>query len=176
MDRIVSAQKDRYIVIVDDREFDIELSRQDSFYLVEHNRSKYKVEVDRLSDRKFLFKINEGSIEVDITRNGTALQVFLDGKEMNVRVEPYSLAELRKKAGGAIRGPEEKTIKAPMPGLVLSADISPGDKIKKGKTLVIIEAMKMENMIKSPFDGTVKEILVSPGQAVDKNEKLVELE
>lgn len=168
--------KDRYIVTVGDREFDVELSRSDGDFLVEYNNSRYIVSVDELSDKKFLFKINDNSSEIDITRNGAGLQVFLEGKEMNVRVEPYSLAELRKKAGVAAGGAEDKIIKAPMPGLVLAPEVKPGDSVQKGKTLVIIEAMKMENMIKAPFDGTVKEIFVDAGQAVDKNEKLVELE
>jgi biotin carboxyl carrier protein len=167
--------KDRYIVTVDDREFDILLSSEKEGFLIESDNIRYNVIVDRLSDRKFLFKINNSSSEIDITRNGRFLGVFLEGKEMNVRVEPYSLAVLRKQAGGPVEGPEDKMIRAPMPGLVLSARVQSGDKVSKGDTLVIIEAMKMENMIKAPYNGTVGEIFIRAGQAVDKNEKLVEL-
>ena len=63
-----------------------------------------------------------------------------------------------------------------MPGLVLTSEVKPGEKVEKGKTLIIIEAMKMENMIRAPFPGTVKEIFVDAGQAVEKNDKLMELE
>nr|MBN2278418.1 hypothetical protein [candidate division Zixibacteria bacterium] len=145
-------------------------------FIVEYNGDRYVVAVDRLTDKKFLFNINDSSSEVDIIRDMDLLHVFLEGKEMDVRVEPYYLAELRKRAGVTSSGPEDKTIKAPMPGLVLKAEVQPGDKVEKGTTLIIIEAMKMENMIKAPSDGTVREIFVKTGQAVDKNDKLVEME
>jgi len=168
--------KNRYIVTVGDSELDIRLSHIEDDFLIEFNGSKYNVAVDKLSDQKFLFKVNDGSSEIGISRNGGGLEVFVDGKTMNVRVEPYNLAELRKKAGVAADGPADKIIRAPMPGMVLSADVKQGDIIKKGTTLLIIEAMKMENMIKATYDGTVKEIFVTAGQAVDKDDNLVELE
>ena len=168
--------RNRFIVSVDDEEFDIQLTRLANGYLVEFGDSRFLVDVDQLSDKKFLFKINERASEVDISRNGGSLEIFLEGKEVNVRAEPYNLAELRKRAGTAVGGPEEKIIKAPMPGLVLSTAVAPGDKVAKGQTLVIIEAMKMENMIKAPYDAIIKEVFADPGNAVDKNEKLVEFE
>ena len=128
------------------------------------------------SSDKFLLKVNDGSSEVTISRNGRGLEVFIDGKVLKVCVEPYSLAELRKKAGTSTDSPEDKIIKAPMPGMVLSTAVKPGDKVTKGTTLLIIEAMKMENMIKAPYDGVVREVLVTESQAVDKNDNLVELE
>ena len=172
----MTEQKDRYIVTVDDEEFDIYLVRRGGGFIVENNNSTYKVSVDRLSDKKFLLKIDESSSEVDISRNGSVLDIFLEGKEMSVRVEPYNLAELRKRAGAAVYGQGDKIIKAPMPGLVLASEVKPGERIAKGKTLIIIEAMKMENTIKAPYDAVIKEVFVTAGQAVDKDEKLVELE
>ncbi len=168
--------KDRYIVTVEDHEFDIELVPRDNDFLIEFNGSKYEVAVDQLASDKFLFKVNDGSSEVTISRNGRSLEVFIDGKVLKVRVEPYSLAELRKKAGTSTDGQEDKIIRAPMPGMVLSILVKPGDKVTKGTTLLIIEAMKMENMIKAPYDGVVREVLVTESQAVDKNDNLVELE
>jgi len=64
-------------------------------------------------------------------------------------------------------------IKAPMPGLVLSILVSEGQEVKKGDSLFILEAMKMENMIKSPTDGTIKKIAIKQGDKVEKNEVLI---
>jgi biotin carboxyl carrier protein len=64
-------------------------------------------------------------------------------------------------------------VKAPMPGLVLSTLVTIGDEVKKGDSLLVLEAMKMENMIKSPTDGIVKSINVKSGDKVEKNEVLV---
>jgi len=64
-------------------------------------------------------------------------------------------------------------IKAPMPGLILDIKVQPGQEIKKGDTLLILEAMKMENILKAPGDGIVKEIKVSVKQNVEKNQVLI---
>lgn len=64
-------------------------------------------------------------------------------------------------------------IKAPMPGLVLSVLVTQGDEVKKGDNLLVLEAMKMENMIKSPTDGIIKKIEIKQGNKVEKNELLI---
>ncbi|MBK7871617.1 MAG: acetyl-CoA carboxylase biotin carboxyl carrier protein subunit [Saprospiraceae bacterium] len=69
-----------------------------------------------------------------------------------------------------------KDIKAPMPGLVLSVNVEPGQQIQRGDALLILEAMKMENVIKSPGDGIVKKINVEKGAAVEKGYLLIEME
>ncbi|MDF1675934.1 MAG: biotin/lipoyl-binding protein [Vicingaceae bacterium] len=67
-------------------------------------------------------------------------------------------------------------LKAPMPGLVLSIDVEIGKEVKKGDALLILEAMKMENVIKSPTDGVIKSIAVKTSQAVEKNQLLLHFE
>ena len=70
-------------------------------------------------------------------------------------------------AGGAV--------KAPMPGTVLSIGVAAGDKVTKGQTLLILEAMKMENQIMAPIDGVIKEINVTQGVSVNAGDILVVL-
>lgn len=67
-------------------------------------------------------------------------------------------------------------IKAPMPGLVLKVLVTPGQVIKKGDPVLILEAMKMENVFKATSDATVKEIKVAERTAVEKGEVLIVLE
>lgn len=67
-------------------------------------------------------------------------------------------------------------IKAPMPGLVLRLEVAEGDTLNAGDKVLVLEAMKMENVIKSPGTGKVKQILVKPGTPVEKNQVLIELE
>ena len=64
-------------------------------------------------------------------------------------------------------------LKAPMPGMVLKVLVSEGEEVKKGSNLVILEAMKMENVIKSPADGVIKIIKVSPADKVEKNQVMI---
>jgi biotin carboxyl carrier protein len=65
-------------------------------------------------------------------------------------------------------------IKAPMPGMVLNILVSEGDVVKKGDPMIVLEAMKMENILKSPADGTVKKIAAIKGTAVEKNQLLIQ--
>lgn len=67
-------------------------------------------------------------------------------------------------------------LKAPMPGLVVDIPVKEGQRINKGDTLVVLEAMKMENSLKAAADATVRKVLVQKGQAVEKNVVLVELD
>ena len=64
-------------------------------------------------------------------------------------------------------------LKAPMPGLVLKVLVKEGEEVKKGSNLLILEAMKMENIIKSPGDVVVKSIKVNPSDKVEKNQVMI---
>jgi biotin carboxyl carrier protein len=67
-----------------------------------------------------------------------------------------------------------KDIKAPMPGLVLNVMVEVGQEVKKGDNLLVLEAMKMENIIKSSTDGMVKAIQILQGDRVEKNAILLQ--
>ena len=67
-------------------------------------------------------------------------------------------------------------VKAPMPGMVLKVLVAPGQQINKGDGLVILEAMKMENILKATGPATVKAIKVNERTAVEKGAVLIELE
>ncbi len=64
-------------------------------------------------------------------------------------------------------------ILAPMPGTILDIIVAPGQMVKSGDSLLVLNAMKMENVIKSPGDGQVDQVLVSTGDNVNKNQVLV---
>jgi len=64
-------------------------------------------------------------------------------------------------------------IRAPMPGLVLKVFVPEGAEVKKGDSLFILEAMKMENIIKAPADVTVKKVKIKPGDKVEKGQVLL---
>lgn len=65
-------------------------------------------------------------------------------------------------------------VKAPMPGMVLKIMVQEGDQVKKGDALLVLEAMKMENIIKSPGEGVIRKIAAVKGTAVEKNQLLIQ--
>ena len=65
-------------------------------------------------------------------------------------------------------------IKAPMPGLVIDLKVKTGDVVKAGDPLLILEAMKMENILKSPGGGTIKNVKTKKGDSVEKGQVLIE--
>ncbi len=66
-----------------------------------------------------------------------------------------------------------KPVAAPMPGTILSVNVTAGQAVKAGDVLVILEAMKMENEIKAPNDGTIASVNVNKGESVDSGQTLV---
>ncbi len=72
-----------------------------------------------------------------------------------------------------VNGAKVSELKAPMPGMVLKVFVTEGVEVKKGDNLLVLEAMKMENIIKAPADVVVKKIKIKPGDKVEKNQLLM---
>jgi biotin carboxyl carrier protein len=70
----------------------------------------------------------------------------------------------------------EETIRAPMPGLVVSVRAEEGGTVKQGDAIVILEAMKMENELRSPVGGRIREVCITEGSKVEKGEILAVIE
>jgi biotin carboxyl carrier protein len=73
------------------------------------------------------------------------------------------------------RPPNKNHVLAIIPGTILDICIKEGQKVKSGETLLILDAMKMENCITMPFDGTILKIRIEKNQIVSKNQLLVEI-
>jgi biotin carboxyl carrier protein len=102
--------------------------------------------------------------------------IMVNGVRYAVRIDD-ALEQLIQKMGLGIQNSHKiNAIKAPMPGLVLQVVAKEGQEVAKGDPLIILEAMKMENILKSPGDGIVKSVHVQAGQAVDKGQFLIDLD
>jgi len=110
-----------------------------------------------------------------INRAAKTLQLIINGNRYDLVIkEPID--QLLQKMGLSISSTKKvDAIKAPMPGLVLKVMVTEGQEIKKGDPVLILEAMKMENVFKAPADAVVKAIKVTERKAVEKGEILIEL-
>jgi biotin carboxyl carrier protein len=168
----------RYLVNIDGKEFDIELEYRSEKYFAVINGKKVEIASYRLGESRSLLLIDDQAHEVDVRSNGydNRKVVFMKGMEIPARIENYNLAQLRKTAGMSSETDVAKHLKAAMPGMVIEVKIKPGDKVTKGQPLLVLEAMKMENIIKAQWETTVKAVHVSGGMSVEKGDKLLEFE
>lgn len=117
---------------------------------------------------KYKITINGKKYEMDVElMDGSAPAV-----KAPVQAKPVSAPAAPKAAPVAAAG---ATV-SPMPGTILKVNVKEGDTVKAGDSVVILEAMKMENDITAPKDGVVKKLFVNEKQTVAKGEALFEVE
>lgn len=102
------------------------------------------------------------------------LVIKVNGNLYHIGVEDQFDSLLKAMGMNGSAGKQALEVKAPMPGLVLSISVTEGQEVKKGDSLLVLEAMKMENMLKSATEGIVKKIFVGKGDKVEKNQVLIE--
>ena len=100
----------------------------------------------------------------------------IHGKKFSVQLENRLDLLLEKMGISVTNDSQIMQVKSPMPGLILEILGTKGTKVRKGEKILVLEAMKMENVLKSPTDGTISDILVEIGQSVNKNQLLIQFE
>ncbi|HEX6588825.1 MAG TPA: biotin/lipoyl-containing protein [Longimicrobiales bacterium] len=102
-------------------------------------------------------------------------ELHVEGARHRVEVVDERTRAIRAMTGQGATQKGPAAIKAPMPGLVTRIEVAPGDAVRAGQGVVVIEAMKMENELRADADGIVDQVLVAPGQAVEKGAVLVQM-
>jgi biotin carboxyl carrier protein len=111
------------------------------------------------------------SYVVGVTAEEGQCLVEVGSETYAIRVDEEARYGIRARGGAAASG--GRTLAAPLPGRVTHVAVSPGDRVQAGDTLVVIEAMKMENEFKAAGAGTVAEVRVAPGQVVNAGDVLL---
>lgn len=127
-----------------------------TYFHILHHHKGYRAEVVKAdtATKTFTLKINGRIYTVSLKDE---LELMLDKMGMNTGVASRAI-----------------TLKAPMPGLIIDLKVKAGDTVKAGDPLLVLEAMKMENILKSPGDGIVKTLKVEKGNSVEKGQVLIE--
>jgi acetyl/propionyl-CoA carboxylase alpha subunit len=118
-----------------------------------------------------------GRLDLLIDGEPVTAYVSSDGAKRWVTVNGQTLV-LTKLAAGARKSSSHdhaSELAAPMPGVVRSVNVSEGESVSKGQTLLVLEAMKMEIRIQAKNDGVVKKLLVRQGQTVEREQALIEI-
>lgn len=150
-------------------------------YSLKINGHNYNVQIDN---------VNETSTVAHVVVNGVDYEVEIEGAKTTTVSKPQ-VAPAPKSANSAMITPSSATpspriaaaapssgysVKCPLPGTVLSVKVAAGDTIAAGQTLVVLEAMKMENNIDADRAGVVKQVLVQQGATVMEGDVLIVIE
>ncbi len=132
-----------------------------------------------IGEHKYHAIINNQSLTVELVHvdeTGKQMSIVVNGVKYQVALQNQFDALLKQLGMDTLAAGKVNNIKAPMPGLVLRINVAVGDIIKKGDALLVLEAMKMENVIKAAGDGVVKKINAVEKTAVEKGSILIEFE
>jgi len=155
----------------------------------EHNSHSFPIDLTPLG-KGYRATIGDKTVEVEIIRveNGR-LELLIDNQRVTAYVSSDGArrwvtvngrTSLLTKVSGTKRSGARHDhageLTAPMPGQVRGVNVSEGDAVTKGQTLLLLEAMKMEIRIQAPRDGVVKKLFVKQGQTVEREQILAEIE
>lgn len=146
--------------------FDINLKNIEALDVVKLNDSKYHILNNNKAIKAELINKDFNSKQYTITVNSNTYHVKINNPlDQLIKELGFSLGNIKKL----------NDIKAPMPGIIIGIEVKEGDVVKEGDTLLILEAMKMENAITCPKDAIIKSIQVKTGDTVEKSKLLIEL-
>ena len=150
----IEQQGEQFILNGAPFEWDISAINSNHFHIIHKNKG-YQAEI---------VKSDKASKTVSIKINNKLIEVQMKDK-FDLLLEKMGI---QNSASAKIN-----QIKAPMPGLILDIKVKEGDQVKAGDQLLILEAMKMENIIKSAGEGVIKSIKIKKGDSVEKNQVLI---
>ncbi|MBI2840838.1 MAG: acetyl-CoA carboxylase biotin carboxyl carrier protein subunit [Acidobacteria bacterium] len=141
----------------------LDITSEDSLYRLEYEGKKIGFRCERIDESCLSIMIGEKSYEAHVHAAPPAYGVQLQDLSYDFEVMEGGTGAAGVRRGGV--GPHRIT--APMPGKVVSVLRAPGDALKEGDGVVVIEAMKMQNELRTPRAGTLKEIRVAAGETVE---------
>jgi len=155
-------------VNINESEYIVNIISED---VINVNGKDSKYELIEMERNKFLLKLDNQFYEIiHLDRSDVNHIILVNASALNLSIRTSLESKAYKLLNSAQSGKEKVTnIKSPMPGLVLKINKTVGDPVSKGETVLILEAMKMENEIKAPVDGLISGFFVQQGKPVEKN-------
>jgi len=147
----------------------LDLTSRGQGFLITIGEQSYEVEVLRAADGQLDLLIDGRRVTAQVSSSGEARWVTMGGRTSRF---------IRSSGAAAGRSAHlhASNLTAPMPGQVRAVNVTAGEAVHKGQTLVVIEAMKMELRVQAPRDGVVGKVFVSVGQSVEREQLLIEVD
>lgn len=161
------------IKINDQSELTLETGKDGSYSI---NSEAINPDILEIKPGIFSVIINNQSHNAEVIRRDDREKVFhirVNGNVYKLQARDKYDELLHELGMDNLKSKKATDLKAPMPGLVVEVSVKEGEEVKQGDRLVVLEAMKMENILKAPADAVIKKIHVTKGNAVEKNEVLV---
>lgn len=143
-------------------------------YLAVHGK-KWQLRFQKKSAKRYLLTRGQKTYNIIISQNEQYIDVLVNGTAFRVKVLDEHTQKMLEVIKSRTAGQVEKTLKAQIPGLIADVVAETGRIVKEGQTLLILEAMKMENVIKAPFDGQVSQIMVKARETVIQDQPLLKI-
>jgi biotin carboxyl carrier protein len=165
----------RFVATIDGADHQLEVEEIDAHALrVKLGERQFDVNVHRAGHSSYSILVDNRSFDFEVMRDGEELVVASRGGA--TRVTLADAARRSRHPGERVQLAGKASLKAMMPGRVVSVLVNVGDEVAAQQGLLVVEAMKMENELKAPKAGKVVEIKVKPGQTVEKGELLLVVE
>lgn len=144
---------------------------------VQINDQVFDHKIKKLNDRRWLIYAHNKVYDLEIVETmGNELRLKINGKSIRSLVKNDLDILLNKLGMSSSNHTAVKELHAPMPGTILELQVAEQQEVQKGDPLLILVAMKMENILKSPSNGTIKSVHIKPGENVEKNQLLLQFE
>jgi biotin carboxyl carrier protein len=162
-------------VATGDKSFDFVLRQEGNRLFISSNGKEHAVDLVRMGNGRYSLLIGGRSFEIGARLTGDGYVLSNGSHSGTFTVEDAEIARI-KRAAGIDEATVIKKLSAPMPGLIVSVDCEEGQEVEHNQPIVVMEAMKMENVIKAPAAGKIKSIAVTPGTSVEKGQLILEFE
>jgi biotin carboxyl carrier protein len=167
----------KYFAKIDGEQYEIEIDERGGSLYARVKDTEYPVDFQRVrGDASWSLLLGDRSHPTSFESRPDGLSVTVESESYLVRVEDERTRAARAVAKGRGSEDDSKVVLSMMPGIVREVRVAPGDEVKAGDALLILEAMKMENEIRAVLDGTVKSVHVAADETVNKGDALVTLE
>ena len=163
----------KYTALINEKSYTIEVGANNTVMVNGEPHSVDFRSIDGVTLHSLL--LDNKSHEVLVERTGDEYRILIDGELHVVNVQDERTRKLAKAEAKTAQHSGEIMIKAPMPGLVRGIIVNVGDEVTAKQSVLILEAMKMQNELRAPRPGSVKEIRVKEGEAVNQGQVLMVL-